>query len=77
MKILDLIAERLSEKYELHDHYLNGQLVRLLKTIGYDVAYTAPAARICSTARATATSTCSRAGACSLSAAITPSWSRS
>jgi len=40
LKILELVAERLSEKYELHERHLNGQLVRLLKTIGYDVAYT-------------------------------------
>jgi len=40
MKILDLIAERLPEKYELHDRYLNGQIVKVLKTIGYDIAYT-------------------------------------
>jgi ornithine--oxo-acid transaminase len=40
MKILDLIAERLPEKYDLHEKYLNGALVRVLKTIGYDVRYT-------------------------------------
>jgi ornithine--oxo-acid transaminase len=40
VKILDLIAERLPEKYALHDRYLNGQIVKVLKTIGYDVTYT-------------------------------------
>lgn len=40
MKILDLIHERLPEKYALHDKYLNGQIVKVLKTIGYDIAYT-------------------------------------
>jgi ornithine--oxo-acid transaminase len=40
MKVLDLIAQRLPEKYALHDKYLNGQIVKVLKTIGYDVAYT-------------------------------------
>jgi ornithine--oxo-acid transaminase len=40
MKILDLIAERLPEKYALHEQYLNGQIVKVLKTIGFDVAYT-------------------------------------
>ncbi|RIL07628.1 MAG: aspartate aminotransferase family protein [Proteobacteria bacterium] len=40
MKILELIAQRLPEKYALHDQYLNGQIVKVLKTIGYDVAYT-------------------------------------
>jgi ornithine--oxo-acid transaminase len=39
MKILDLVAERLPEKYALHEKYLNAQLVRVLKTIGYDVPY--------------------------------------
>lgn len=40
MKILDLIADRLPEKYALHEKYLNGQIVRVLKTIGFDVTYT-------------------------------------
>jgi ornithine--oxo-acid transaminase len=40
LKILDLIAERLPEKYDLHERYLNAQLVRVLKTIGFDVPYT-------------------------------------
>ena len=40
MKILDLIAERLPEKYALHEQYLNAQQVRVLKTIGFDVSYT-------------------------------------
>jgi ornithine--oxo-acid transaminase len=40
LKILDLIAERLPEKYALHEQYLNAQQVRVLKTIGFDVSYT-------------------------------------
>src|SRR5262249_17695946 len=40
MKILDLVAERLPEKYALHERYLNAQQVRVLKTIGFDVSYT-------------------------------------
>ena len=40
MKLLELVAQRLPEKYALHDQYLNGQIVKVLKTIGYDVAYT-------------------------------------
>src|SRR5262245_23095370 len=32
-----LFAERESERYALHTRYLNEQLVRVLKTIGYDV----------------------------------------
>jgi len=40
MKILDLIAQRLPEKYALHERYLNAPMVRVLKTIGFDVTYT-------------------------------------
>ncbi len=40
MKILDLIHDRLPEKYALHEKYLNGQIVRVLRTIGFDVTYT-------------------------------------
>jgi ornithine--oxo-acid transaminase len=34
-----LLAERSAEKYELHDRYLNSQLVRVLRTIGFDRDY--------------------------------------
>ena len=34
-----LLAERHPEKYGLHERYLNAQLVRVLKTIGYDVNF--------------------------------------
>jgi ornithine--oxo-acid transaminase len=34
------VAERLPEKYALHERYLNAQQVRVLKTIGFDVSYT-------------------------------------
>jgi len=34
-----LLAERHTEKYGLHERYLNAQLVRVLKTIGYDVDF--------------------------------------
>jgi ornithine--oxo-acid transaminase len=34
-----LIAGRRAEKYSLFDRYLNSQLVRVLKTIGFDVDY--------------------------------------
>src|SRR5262249_33802787 len=36
-----LLAERQSEKYALHERYLNAQLVRVLKTIGFDVNFVA------------------------------------
>jgi len=37
--ITDLFAERESERYSLHARYLNEQLVRVLKTIGFDKGY--------------------------------------
>ena len=40
LKILELIAQRLPEKFELHERYLNAQHVRVLKTIGFDISYT-------------------------------------
>lgn len=35
-----LVAARESERYALHGRYLNEQMVRVLKTIGYDVGFT-------------------------------------
>lgn len=37
--ILDLMAGHRDEKFELFDRHLNSQLVRVLKTIGYNVDY--------------------------------------
>ena len=37
--LLALAEARHSEKFELFDRYLNSQLVRVLKTIGYDADY--------------------------------------
>lgn len=37
--LLDLVQQRKGEKFQLFDQYLNSQLVRVLKTIGYDVDY--------------------------------------
>ena len=34
-----LIDGRRAEKFSLFDRYLNSQLVRVLKTIGFDVDY--------------------------------------
>src|SRR6478752_1912625 len=34
-----LFAEREAERYALHTRYLNEQMVRVLKTIGFDQAY--------------------------------------
>jgi len=37
--ILELIRDRESEKFDLHERYLNAQHVRVLKTIGFDRHY--------------------------------------
>ncbi|MGH8552228.1 MAG: aspartate aminotransferase family protein, partial [Methylococcales bacterium] len=38
--ISDLLKSRAGENFSLHDAYLNPQMVRVLKTIGYDRVYT-------------------------------------
>lgn len=38
--IAALLKERAGENFELHDKHLNAQMVRVLKTIGYDRVYT-------------------------------------
>lgn len=38
--ISDLLNSRAGENFALHDSYLNAQMVRVLKTIGYDRVYT-------------------------------------
>ncbi|MGF1476145.1 MAG: aspartate aminotransferase family protein [Geminicoccaceae bacterium] len=37
--ITNLLAERAGEKFALHEKYLNGQMVRVLRTIGFDRHY--------------------------------------
>ena len=39
LDIASLFAERQSERYSLHTQHLNEQMVRVLKTIGYDVGF--------------------------------------
>jgi ornithine--oxo-acid transaminase len=39
LEIADLFADRESERYTLHARHLNEQMVRMLKTIGFDEAY--------------------------------------
>lgn len=39
MKISELIDQRRSEKFALHERYVNPQMVRMLKTIGFDRHY--------------------------------------
>jgi ornithine--oxo-acid transaminase len=38
--IAELLTERAGENFDLHDQHLNTQMVRVLKTIGYDRVYT-------------------------------------
>ena len=37
--LADILAQRQGEKYALNEKYLNAQLVRVLKTLGYDVNF--------------------------------------
>ena len=37
--IADLLAQHSRDKFELHEQFLNNQMVRVLKTIGYDRHY--------------------------------------
>ncbi len=39
LDIASLFAERQADRYALHTQYLNEQMVRVLKTIGYDVGF--------------------------------------
>jgi len=39
LDIQDILARRGSEKYSLHERYVNPQIVRVLKTIGFDKFY--------------------------------------
>ncbi len=38
-KISELLADRKQDKFDLHEQYLNNQMVRVLRTIGYDRNY--------------------------------------
>jgi ornithine--oxo-acid transaminase len=38
-RIADLLVERRGNNFDLHEKYLNAQMVRVLKTIGYDRVY--------------------------------------
>ncbi|HMW21627.1 MAG TPA: aminotransferase class III-fold pyridoxal phosphate-dependent enzyme, partial [Nitrosomonas sp.] len=39
MNIQKIIQERYKENFSLHDRYLNSQMVKVLKTIGFDRHY--------------------------------------
>lgn len=38
-EVLDLVRERAGERFSLHERFLNAQLVRVLRTIGFDRRY--------------------------------------
>jgi ornithine--oxo-acid transaminase len=38
-KIANLLEEHSNDKFDLHEQFLNNQMVRVLKTIGYDRHY--------------------------------------
>ena len=39
LDIASLFAEREAERYDLHTQHLNEQMVRVLRTIGFDVGF--------------------------------------
>ncbi|MEM6521246.1 MAG: aspartate aminotransferase family protein, partial [Cyanobacteria bacterium P01_C01_bin.70] len=39
MKILDFLEQRQRDNFALHEQYLNPQMVKVLKTIGFDRHY--------------------------------------
>lgn len=39
MSLLDVLRERSGEQFELHERHLNGQMTRVLKTLGFDRNY--------------------------------------
>ena len=39
LDITELFAEREADRYALHDRFLNEQMVRVLRTIGFDKGY--------------------------------------
>ena len=39
LDIKDLVTSRLGENYELHDRHLNRTLVKVQRTIGFDIVY--------------------------------------
>ena len=56
--IADLFAQREAERYALHARYLNEQMVRVLKTIGFDRAYRRGTGQYLFDSRASDTSIC-------------------
>ena len=71
-ELSSLMEARQGENFRLHSEYLNPQLVKVLKTLGFDRFYVRGEGATSTTATGTATSTSSPASASSPSAAATP-----
>ena len=63
MRALFLASE--ADRYELHSRHMNNMMVRVLKTIGFDVRFVSGKGAYLQMRPARAISTCSAAGACS------------
>ena len=71
-ELSSLLEERQGENFKLHQQYLNPQLAKVLKTIGFDRFYVRGRGRLpLRPGRSAATSTSSPASASSPSAAAT------
>ena len=57
-EISALFAEREADRYDMHNRHLNEQMVRVLRTIGYDVQFRRGTGQYLFDARGTAISTC-------------------
>jgi len=66
-----VLEERRGENFQLHMEYMNPQLARVLKTLGFDRFYERGEGAYSTTTGAIATSTCSRVSASSPSGAAT------
>src|SRR6187200_633927 len=63
--VAGLFAEREGDRYALHARYLNEQMVRVLRTVGFDRPYQRGSGQYLYDAGASVIWTCSVAGACS------------
>jgi ornithine--oxo-acid transaminase len=55
--IADLFAQCERDRFSMHARHVNEQMVRILKTIGYDVGFCRGEGNICTIGRASAIST--------------------
>ena len=58
LDVSEMFVDRQAQRSSMHTRHLNEQMVRVLKTIGYDVGFRRGRASICSIARARAISIC-------------------